>query len=59
MVLSQGTEDEKLQRILTDKAGFFIDDIEDFKLQYKMYQEFSPTSQARWLETVREFFLPN
>jgi len=58
MVLSQDTEEEKMQRILADKAGFLADDIEDFKLQYKMYQEFSPSSQVRWLETVKEFFLP-
>jgi hypothetical protein len=58
MVLAQGTEDEKVQRILADKVGFLADDIEDFKLQYKMYQEFSPAAQIRWLDTVREFFLP-
>jgi len=47
MVLASGTEEEKVQRILADRAGFLADDIEDFKLQYKMYQEFSPSAQMR------------
>jgi hypothetical protein len=47
MVLSNGSEAEKVQRIFADKAGFMTEDIEDFKLQYKMYQEFSTVAQAR------------
>ena len=58
MVLSNGSEAEKVQRIFADQAGFMTEDIEDFKLQYMMYQEFSPVAQVRWLDTVREFFLP-